>query len=120
MTGLIVKLLICPIGLIIASWLLPNVNFTFWYQPILLGIVLAIIGYFMEVLMLREETKGLSLFLDFAASVAIIYVGAWLMLGVSISFWGAILTAAILAITEIVQHNWLLRSGRINKEQVSG
>src|SRR5690625_6550498 len=79
MTGLIVKLIVCPIGIIFASWIFPNVNFAYWYQPIILGVVLAFVGYFMEVLMLREETNWLSTLIDFIVATAIVYFGAMLL-----------------------------------------
>ncbi|MFD2045818.1 DUF2512 family protein [Ornithinibacillus salinisoli] len=118
MAGLIVKLLVCPIGVIVASWIFPNVYFEYWYQPIVLGVVLAFIGYFMEVLMLREDTNWLSTFMDFIASAVIVYFGAMLFFNAEVTFWGAVLTAALLAVTEIFQHNWLIRSGRARKEPV--
>ncbi|MFD1038637.1 DUF2512 family protein [Virgibacillus byunsanensis] len=119
MTGLIIKLLVCPIGVILASWIFPNVNFANWYQPIIIGVVLAVVGYAMEYLLLREETNWLSVLMDFAASAIIVYIGAGFFIGADVTVWGAILTGALLAVTEIFQHNWLLRSGRIRKEQVS-
>jgi len=42
---LIVRLLVNPIGIIIASWIFPNVNFLRWYEPIVLGVVYAPIEY---------------------------------------------------------------------------
>lgn len=119
MTGLIVKLIVCPIGIILASWIFPNVNFAYWYQPIILGIVLAFVGYFMEVLMLREDTNWLSTLMDFIASTAIVYFGAMFFVDTVVTFWGAVLTGALIAVTEIFQHYWLLGSGRARKEPVS-
>ncbi|WP_099158310.1 DUF2512 family protein [Virgibacillus ndiopensis] len=116
MTGLIVKLIISPIAIILASWIFPNVDFAYWYQPIIIGVVLAVIGYFMEVAMLREDTNWLSTIMDFAASTLIIYFGAMFFADSEVTFWGAALTGAILAVTEIFQHNWLLQSGRVRKD----
>ncbi|MGP4107147.1 DUF2512 family protein [Virgibacillus sp. L01] len=118
MTGLVVKLLVCPIGLFLAAWIFPNVDFGYWYQPIILGVVLAFVGYFMERIMLREETNWLSTFMDFVASTVIVYFGAMLFADTEVTFLGAILTGALLAVTEIFQHNWLLDSGRVKKETV--
>lgn len=119
MTGLIVKLIVCPIGIYLASWVFPNVDFGYWYHPIILGAVLAFVGYYMERVMLREETNWLSVFMDFIASTLIVYFGAMLLVNTGVTFFGAILTGALLAVTEIFQHNWLLRSGKVEKETVS-
>ncbi|MFD1360519.1 DUF2512 family protein [Lentibacillus salinarum] len=117
MTGLMVKLLVCPIGLYVASWLFPNVDFGYWYQPIILGVVLAFVGYFMERAMLREETNWLSVGTDFIVSTLIVYFGAMLLADTAITFFGALLAGAVLAVAEIFQHNWLLNSGRVEKEE---
>jgi len=119
MTGLIVKLIVCPIGIIFASWIFPNVNFAYWYQPIILGVVLAFVGYFMEVLMLREETNWLSTLIDFIVATAIVYFGAMLFVNTAVTLWGAVLTGALIAVTEIFQHYWLLGSGRAGKRVAS-
>ncbi|QKY69169.1 DUF2512 family protein [Lentibacillus sp. CBA3610] len=117
MTGLIVKLLVCPIALYVASWIFPNVDFGYWYQPIILGVVLAFVGYFMERAMLREETNGLSIGVDFIVSTLIVYFGAMMFADTAVTFFGAILTGILLAVTEIFQHNWLLSHDRIEKEE---
>lgn len=114
--GLVVKLIVTPIGIILASWIFPNVNFANWYQPIMLGIVAALIGYFMEVAMLREDTDWMMTIIDFAVSAAIIYFGAMFFTDSFVTFWGAILTGVLLAVTEIFQHKWLLNSGKAQKE----
>lgn len=117
MTGLVVKLLVCPIGIMIASWIFPNVNFSSWYQPILIGLALAVVGYVMELLFFREDTKWLMLFLDFILTTAGVYFGAMLFIGADVTFWGAVLTGILIAVTEIFQHNWLLASGRVRKDK---
>src|SRR5690625_4802908 len=118
-SGLIVKLLVCPIGIILASWIYPNVNFAYWYQSIIIGVVLAFVGFFMEVLMLREDTNWLSTLIDFIVSTAIVYFGAMFFVNSAVTFWGAILTGALIAVTEIFQHYWLLGSGRAGKRMAS-
>src|SRR5699024_2169005 len=99
-----------------ANGIFPNVNFANWYQPIILGIVAAIIGYLMEVAMLRENTNVMTLIADFVVSSAIVYFGAMFFMNSYVTFWGALLTGALLGVTEIFQHNWLLHSGRAKKE----
>lgn len=119
MAGFVVKLVVCPIAVILASLLLPNVGFAFWYQPIIIGVVIAAVGYFMEVLMLKESTNWLTTLLDFVVASAIVYFGAALYAGSFATFWGAILTGALIGVTEIFQHSWLLHSGRAQKDPVS-
>ncbi|GAB3805138.1 DUF2512 family protein [Virgibacillus kimchii] len=118
MNGLVVKLLVTPIGIIIASWIFPNVNFAGWYQPIIIGVLLAFVGYAMELAILNENTKWLTVFIDWGVSAIFIYFSAFLFVNTFVSFWGAVLTGALLAVTEIFQHNWLLNSGHNREDPV--
>ncbi|MDY0408273.1 hypothetical protein [Paracerasibacillus soli] len=83
----VLKLIVTPIGILVSSWIFPNVYFSRWYQPILLGIVAAIIGYMLEIVMLRKDTNILSTLLDFLVTAAIVYFGAIIFLGTSVTFW---------------------------------
>src|SRR5699024_11705160 len=98
---LVVKLIVAPVGIILASWIFPNVNFANWYQPIILGIVAAIIGHLMEVAMLRKNTNVMTLIADFVVSSAIVYFGAMLFMTSYVTFWVALLIDALLGLTEI-------------------
>ncbi|WP_106497450.1 DUF2512 family protein [Lentibacillus sp. Marseille-P4043] len=119
MSGFIVKLIVCPIGVILASWIFPNVDFAYWYQPIIIGVVLAVIGYFMEVLMLKESTNWLSTGLDFIVTTLVVYYGSMFFTDSAVTFWGAVLTGLLIAVTEIFQHYWLLETGKTEKGPVS-
>lgn len=115
MAGFIVKLFICPIAVLIAAYILPNVYYPQLYQPIVIGVVLAILAHTMELFILKRETFWTSTILDFIAATAIVYFVSNLFAGAVVTFFGAILTAILLMITELVQHFWLITSGRTKK-----
>ncbi|HEX6593503.1 MAG TPA: DUF2512 family protein [Bacillota bacterium] len=118
MVGLLMKLIIAPSGVIIASWIFPNVNFANWFQPIILGIIIAFVGHFMEVLMLREDTNWMTTIADFVVASAIVYFGAMFFVNADVTFWGSILTGGLLAIAEIFLHSWLINNERTKKDEV--
>jgi uncharacterized membrane protein len=111
------KLVICPLTVIASSYLFPNVNYASLYQPIILGFILAVAGVMMEYLFLREGTVWLSTAMDFAASVLIVYFVSQFFVGAAVTFFGAILTGLLLAVTEYFTHNWLIRTGRTQKSR---
>lgn len=119
MAGFIVKIILCPMAVLFASFILTNVTFSMWYQPIILGVIIAIVGYFMEVLMLRRDTNWLTVLLDFFMSAAIVYFGSLIFGNSFVSFWGAVFTGLIIAVVEVFQHYWLLYSGRFDEEAVA-
>jgi hypothetical protein len=114
MLGLILKLIVCPLTVLFASMIFPNVNYTALYQPIIVGLVLAVSAHMMEVLLLNEGTFWISTVADFMAATLIVYFVSLFQIA-TVTFLGAILTAILLTVTEIVQHRWLIQSGRTQK-----
>lgn len=115
MVGFIAKIFICPTIVVLASFILPNVNYATIFQPIMIGLVLALAAHIMEVLILKKGTFWLSSFADFVAAVLIVYFGSLLFTSAYVTFWGALITALFLTLTELIQHRWLIRSGRTQK-----
>ncbi|WP_226035823.1 DUF2512 family protein [Aquibacillus saliphilus] len=118
MTGLFVKLIVCPITVIIAWMLFPNVDFAFWYQPIILGVILAGAGHLMEMLLLNKNTVLFSTFMDVVASVIIVYYVSIFFTNTIVTFWGALLTSLLLGVTEIVQHRWLVQERKTKSSPI--
>ncbi|QYR21454.1 hypothetical protein KZ483_27965 [Paenibacillus sp. sptzw28] len=115
MTSLLLKIFVCPIAVIVSAWILPNVRYTALYQPIVVGLILAVVGTMMEYWLLKKGTVSTSTWLDFAASVLIVYFVSNWFAGAMVTFFGAILIGALLAVTELFTHRWLVRSGRTRK-----
>ncbi|XEC96648.1 DUF2512 family protein [Paenibacillus tarimensis] len=114
MAGLLVKIIVCPLTVMFAAYIFPNVNYTAFYQPIIVGLILAGAAHMMEVLMLKRGTFWTSTVLDFIAATLIVYIVS-LFQTATVTFFGAVLTAILLSLTEIVQHRWLIQSGRTRK-----
>jgi hypothetical protein len=112
--GLIVKLFVCPITVMIAWLVFPNVQYSAIYQPIIVGLILAFAAHMMEVFILRKGTFWISTIVDFMAAAFIVYVVSLFQVA-QVTFFGAVLTAVLLSTTELVQHNWLIKSGRTHK-----
>jgi uncharacterized protein (DUF2062 family) len=115
MTSLWLKIILCPLIIGISSLLFPNVDFDTFWQPVLIGLVLAAAGYMLEKWLLGKNTKTISLFADFIASTLIVYVMSLFLDGAEVTFLGAILTAVLLTLPEIALHNYLVNSGRARK-----
>lgn len=114
MTGFLIKLVVCPSVVYLADLLFTQVNFTEPYQPLIVGLVLAIATHAMELALLRPGTVWLSTLVDFAAAAAIVFLGGYL-LDARITVTGALLTAGMLAVTEYFQHIALNTSGKTVK-----
>ncbi|WP_076850175.1 DUF2512 family protein [Rubeoparvulum massiliense] len=119
MSSLMMKILICPIGVAVAGWLFPNVYYAGLYQPLVVGLLLAIAGFFLEYLVLRKGTLWISTVLDFIATALLVYLISNLFMDAVVSVFGAILTAGLLTVVEYFTHRWLIRTGRAEKSPAS-
>lgn len=115
MTGFIMKIILLPLVVAICSGIFGNVDYVSWYQPIAVGIVLAIVGQLMEVMMLRRNTTVMTDIADFIVAAILVYFVSQFLDGARVTFWGAILTALVITLVEIPVHRWLVRSGRAEK-----
>lgn len=106
------KFVMIPVVVLVTSYFLANVHFNYIHQPIIIGVILAIIGYLIEVTILKQGTFWISNTLDFIISTIIIYVIAQFFTGTIVTFGGAILLAAFLTGIEFFVHLWLIKSGR--------
>jgi len=112
MTGLIIKLFASPIMIGLAAFLLPNVNYTSVIQPIVVGIIVAVAGHLLEVLLLKEDTISISTVLDFISATLIVFIVSRFFFNAEVTFYGALLTGILIALSEIPQHIYLVKSGR--------
>ncbi|WP_235499303.1 DUF2512 family protein [Aneurinibacillus migulanus] len=115
MTTLVIKIIMCPLAVILSSYLFPDVNYSATYQPIIVGLILAVVGTIMEYIFLREGTLWISTGLDFVASFFVVYFVSLLFTGTTVTITGALATSLIVAATEFFTHQYLINSGKTRK-----
>ncbi|MEH7384947.1 DUF2512 family protein [Bacillus sp. JJ1521] len=113
MTGFIMKIILLPLVVAICSGIFGNVDYVSWYQPIVIGVMLAIIGQITEAIMLNRKTTVMMDIADFIVAALVVYFVSQFLNGAFVTFWGAILTALVITLIEIPVHRWLVRSGRV-------
>ncbi|MFC7439613.1 DUF2512 family protein [Laceyella putida] len=119
MTGLWLKIVICPIAVILADFFLEDIYYPNLIQPIMVGLVLALVGHLMEVAFLKRGRLWISNALDFLAASLLVYASGLVLPGAVTHWFGSFLTAWLLTVTEHFQHVYLLRTGRAQKEPAS-
>ncbi|MFD1735559.1 hypothetical protein ACFSCX_03190 [Bacillus salitolerans] len=115
MTSLFMKIIICPLVVALSAYILPNVNYTAWIQPIIIGLSLAVVGTLMEYIFLKRGTLWTSTFLDFIAATLIVYGVSYMMEGTAVTFFGALIVAVFLAVIEHFTHLYLIRTNKTVK-----
>jgi hypothetical protein len=108
MAELLLKLLVCPIVVLLVDILSGDVDYQAVYQPLAVGLFIAVAGRFMEYFSLKAKTLVISVWIssviDFVIAFAVVYFSQYLYLGSRITFFGALVTALMIAVTEYFQH----------------
>lgn len=115
MTSFWIKLFITPIGVALSAWLFTGLEFGAWYQPVILGLILAGVGLMLEYLFLKRGTLWLSTGLDFIVSVLLVFFLTPFFSGAAVTFTAALLTGLLLTFVEYFTHSYLIRSGKTRK-----
>lgn len=115
MTGFFMKIIVLPLVLALCSGIFGSVDFASWYQPIVIGLILAVVGHLMERMMLRRNTTVMTDIADFVTAALVVYFVCLFLDGARVTLWGALLTALVITLVEIPIHRWLVRSGRAEK-----
>ena len=115
MTSLLLKLITVPLAVVVSSWIFPNVDYGAVYQPIVVGLLLAVIGLLMEYMLLQEGTVWISTLADFVTSVVIVYFVSNLFDNGYVTLMGAVWTSLLLSVIEYFLHRYLVESGKMKK-----
>ncbi|BDR67087.1 hypothetical protein K144316041_12070 [Clostridium tetani] len=116
MIGLLIKLVICPITLILSDSILTTLNFASTYQAIIVGVVFAIFAHILEVFFLMPTMIWMNNLLDFIAAIFVIYLSQYFISGAYITLTGATLASIFINVTELIEHYYLVRSGNAKKD----
>lgn len=116
MLGLIIKIIVCPVIVYLSDMILNDVYFANPYQAVIAGLVVAVVGHLMEVLILKRGTLWISTFADLAGAFIVIYLSQYFLPGSSITVAGAAITALLLTVVEHFQHIYLINQGVARKD----
>lgn len=115
MSSLLAKIIALPAIVVLCAYLFPNVEYAAWSQAIIVGLIVAAGGLVMEYLLLRDGTAWLSTLADFALAFIVVYFVSNAFDNAAVTFFGALLTAALIGVAEHVLHRWLIRRGLTRK-----
>ena len=104
MAQLLIKFVVCPLVILLIDIFSHDMNYQFMYQPIIVGIVLAAVGRFLEYFLLQGKTVWISTILDFLTTMVIVYFSRYFFAGSMVTLFSAFVTALILGIMEHIQH----------------
>lgn len=115
MASLIIKLFTIPISISIADLLTNQINYPSVFYYIITGYIIAIVGYVIEIGLLRRGTLWMSTILDFFVATIAVFAITMFLPGANITFWGATITGLIIGAAEYATHLWLIKSDRVKE-----
>lgn len=115
MTGLIMKLIACPLTIVFADALFRGVRYASIYQSIGVGLILAVLAHLLETVILKKGTLWISTIADFGAAFVIIYFSQYFLRNARVTFTGALLTAILVALIEYFVHTYLINADKTKK-----
>lgn len=107
---LIVGLVIYPLILFISSSLFKGMNFYHPYQWIILGIVIALINYILDLLFLKPGLVYMNNFLDLVVDVGFIFLSQYVLPYTYIKLTIAFVSAIFINIVELFEHFHIIKS----------
>lgn len=113
--NVLIKLVVTIIILFLANWIFAGVNYL-WWHILIVGVVLTGLGYALEKYILKDQTIWIMTAIDFVGAWLIVFLSRYVFAAATITFWGAVWTALILAIAGYVQHKYLVESGATKKD----
>lgn len=99
--GHIVRFIVSAIVLMLVGWMLPNVSVGNFGSALLFALVIAGIGWLVEMGFGTRMTPFGRGIIGFLTSVVILWLAQFIVAGVSMTFFGAILAALIIGIIDL-------------------
>jgi uncharacterized membrane protein YvlD (DUF360 family) len=115
MIGLILKIVVSPLSILFTDYFSEEINYPNIYSVIIVGLIIAFTGHLLELYTLRKGTLWISTAMDFTAATAIIYLSQLFIRGTMNTIGGALVTAVIICIFEVMLHYYLIKSGKTRK-----
>lgn len=112
MVFLLVKITLSIAMLFLGTYIFPGISYPYFFQPVILGLIIALTGRLMEYMVLEKGFLWTSTLMDLISFTAIIHIGSLFMEDATITFVGAFLTALLLSVGEHLLHYWIVRTGR--------
>jgi hypothetical protein len=98
--------------MIAADYLTKSISFSAIWQPATIGVFFAFASYLLEQVILKRGTFWISNVIDFLFAAIVVYASQFFLPDVTISWIGAIFSAAMLSAFEYIAHSYLIRSGK--------
>ncbi|MDI6823582.1 MAG: phage holin family protein [Bacillota bacterium] len=98
--GFIVRLVVSAVVLLILAAILPGFRLAGFWFALLAAVVIAVLGWVVEALFGRRVSPQGRGVVGFIVAAAVIYLAQFLVPGMQVSVWGALLASLIIGIVD--------------------
>ena len=101
MMGLFIRLVISAFVLMVVAFILPGFSVGGFGGALLAAIAIAILGYVANMLMGKKNARQRRGVIGFVIAVIVIYVAQFFVQAMSVTVFGAILSAALIGVIDV-------------------
>jgi uncharacterized membrane protein YvlD (DUF360 family) len=99
--GAIVRFIVSAIVLMIVGWIVPNFSVGGFWSALFLAIAIAVVGWIIEGIFGKEISPFGRGIVGFLTSALVIWIAQFIVSGVSVTLFGAILAALVIGIIDL-------------------
>ncbi|AGK97247.1 DUF2512 family protein [Clostridium pasteurianum] len=113
MIRLINKLILYPVTLLIFNIILSGIDYSNAYEPIIIGLFLAVLSHILEIIILKKGTLWINTGIDYIATFLLIYLSQYIFNNSHIAIFPTLFISALISIFEHFNHlNFLQNKNR--------
>lgn len=102
MLGAVVRFIVSALVLMVVAWLVPGMRLAGFWTALWAAIAIAAIGWLVERVFGRGVSPQARGFVGFLVAAAVIYLTQFLIAGISVSIFGALLAAFVIGLIDAV------------------
>ncbi|WP_400162514.1 DUF2512 family protein [Brevibacillus sp. TJ4] len=110
MNGFWIKLIATLLVVLLAYAWFPEVHFATFYQAIGVGIILALVGHWVDRAMLAPGRLWMTTAVDLVVGFLVVFASLFVLRNAQVTPLGAGFVAILFGVSEYVQHRWHVRN----------
>ena len=109
MIRLINKLILYPATLLISNIILSGIDYSNAYEPIIIGLLLALLSHMLETIILKKGTLWINTGIDYIAAFLLIYLSQYIFNDSHIAVFPTLFISSLIIIFEFFNHLFFLQ-----------
>src|SRR6056297_3227191 len=98
--GTIVRFIVSALVLLAVGFILPGFSMVGFINALIAAVVIALLGFIVEAVLGKNVSPQNRGIIGFITSAVVIYAGQYIVSGLTVSIWGALLAAFVIGVVD--------------------